>query len=354
MSRSKIMKKLVLATALGSLCLGGTIAPASAFTLQDVFQGRERPVAQAQAPVIMAQSSADAVRIQQLEEQVRQLTGRLEDMSFQLLQIQENMRKTQEDNEFRFQELEKSGSGGSSAPAVAAAPAAGSKKNTSDEVGLIIQDTPAAGTTPPSASATPPSAGAAPSSAPRSPTASKTAPGETTLGSLEVDKSGQPVGADINRGARNGSASLPGVDTGAAPASDPQQTASLGSESDAYRAAYDHVLSGDYKVAESEFTRYLQAFPKSARAADANFWLGEAQYSQGKYNDAARTFLNAHQTFSTSPKAPEMLLKLGMSLAALDNRETACATLREVSKRYPTASKPVLGKVASEEKRLSC
>lgn len=47
-------------------------------------------------------------------------------------------------------------------------------------------------------------------------------------------------------------------------------------------------------------------------------------------------------------------MKLGMSLAALDNTETACATLREVPKRYPSASKTVLNKVASEQKRLSC
>jgi len=49
-----------------------------------------------------------------------------------------------------------------------------------------------------------------------------------------------------------------------------------------------------------------------------------------------------------------MLMKLGMSLAALDNTETACATSREVSKRSPNASKTVLNKVASEQKRLSC
>jgi TolA-binding protein len=53
------------------------------------------------------------VRIQQLEDQLRQLNGRIEEMSFQLLQMQETIRKAQEDNEFRFQEIEKSG--GSSA-----------------------------------------------------------------------------------------------------------------------------------------------------------------------------------------------------------------------------------------------
>ncbi len=108
------------------------------------------------------------------------------------------------------------------------------------------------------------------------------------------------------------------------------------------------------RVAEQQFTQYIAQYPGSARAADANFWLGEALYSQGKYNEAAKTFLNAHQKYGSSEKAPEMLLKLGMSLAALDNIDTACATLREVSKRYPKASRAVISKVASEQKRLSC
>ncbi|MFD1745251.1 tol-pal system protein YbgF [Rhizobium helianthi] len=331
------MKKLVLAAMLG---LAATTSHASAFSLGNIFHGNsshQQSAAQQRQPVILAQGSADSVRIQQLEETIRQLNGRVEEMSFQLLQMQEQMRKTQEDNEFRFQELEKSSGGASSAPSVAAAPAAGSKKN--DEIANII-DEPGA-----SAGVNNP-AGAASS------TSSRTAPGETTLGSLEVDQSGRPLGAKANPNARN-SAALPGVDTGTAPQKS-QQSASLGSESDSYRAAYNHILSGDYKAAESEFTSYLQSYPKSARAADASFWLGEAQYSQAKYSEAAKTFLNAHQTYSTSPKAPEMLLKLGMSLAALDNRETACATLREVTKRYPSASKPVTAKVSSELKRLGC
>jgi tol-pal system protein YbgF len=326
------MSKFVLAALLG---LAASTAPACAFTLSNVFPPTQRstPSAQpSQAPVIQVQGANESVRIQQLQDELRQLNGRVEEMSFQLLQMQETIRKAQEDNEFRFQELEKS-QGGGSAPSVAAAPAAGSKKNANDEVARIIE------------SPTP--------TAPGSSGAAQAAPPSTTLGSINLDSKGAPVGGSLNPAVRN-SAALPGVDTGAAPARDPQQTASLGNEGDAYRAAYNHVLSGDYKLAETEFSSYLQSFPKSARAADANFWLGEAQYSQGKYSDSAKTFLNAHQAFGTSPKAPEMLLKLGMSLAALDNRETACATLREVPKRYPNAARPVLSKVTSEQKRLSC
>jgi tol-pal system protein YbgF len=281
----------------------------------------------------------DAYRVQQLEEQIRQLNGRIEEMSFQLLQMQETIRKAQEDNEFRFQELE---GGKSAAPAPkkkaeAEIPSAGPQ----DDVATIIE-TPSQG----GASM----GGASQGTAPRT----NAAPGESTLGSIELDSRGMPVGGSLNPNANNSAGKLPGVDTGRTSKTDPVNTAALTSENDIYQAAYSHVLSGDYKAAEKGFEQYIQGYPKGAKAADANFWLGEAQYSQGKFTDSAKTFLNAHQTYSKSPKAPEMLLKLGMSLAALDNKETACATLREVPKRYPTASKTVLGKVTSEQKRLSC
>lgn len=349
------MKKLVLAAMLG---LMATSAPAGALSLPKLFQGSNQPAAEqpretTPPPVILAQSN-EAVRIQQLQEEVRQLNGRIEEMSFQLLQMQEQLRKTQEDNEFRFQDLEKKKrtevDDAAGKPAVASnrAPAAQPPSQptapvqSSDDVARIIGS---------------PDQGVGGATAPGR------APPPTTLGSIDLDASGNPRAVTRNDRANN-AAGLPGVDTGpqvppkTPPAStgrtDPQQTASLGSENDAYQSAYNHVLAGDYPLAEKEFNGYLAAYPKGAKVADASFWLGESQYSQGKYNDAAKTFLNAHQTYGKSPKAPEMLLKLGMSLAALDNTETACATLKEVGRRYPTAPKAVLAKVGSEQKRLAC
>jgi tol-pal system protein YbgF len=272
----------------------------------------------------------------QLEEEIRALNGRIEEMSFQLLQMQEQIRKSQEDNEFRFQELEKSGArkSGSLEPSAQPAPP-------KDSVAQIITSDP------------PPAAGPG-------------APAQQ-LGSIELDASGMPKSATISDPSKDGSA-LPGVTSGVslpppaatappvASAADPAspQIASLNNEADVYQAAYGHVLSGDYAIAEAEFREFVERYPQSKKIADANFWLGEAQYSQGNYNEAAKTFLNGHQAHSTSPKAPEMLLKLGMSLAALDNKDTACATMREVSKRYPKASRAVIQKTSSEMKRLSC
>lgn len=332
------MNKLVMAALLATASLTGLSGGANAFQLfPNVSLGQKTaPEQSPKAELHMAQATDPTLRVQQLEEEIRALNGRIEEMSFQLLQMQETIRKQQEDNEFRFQDLEKkSGS--------LTRPVTGGEQQ--DSVAEIITETPDVGAT------------ADASVAGQTPGA---APGEQTLGSIALDESGLPVTATLNEGAvDNGSSALPGVDTGiAAPSTagqgTSQQTASLNSEADVYQIAYAHVLSGDYSLAESEFRDFIAAYPSSAKIADANFWLGEALYSQGNYNEAAKTFLNAHQTYNTSPKAPEMLLKLGMSLAALDNTETACATLREVSKRYPKASRAVVSKVASEQKRLSC
>lgn len=336
------MKKLVVAGMLGlAACTGlsGTAVSGPLFG----WGGGSGTVNSRQAPVVNVQAN-DTYRVQQLEEQLRQLNGRIEEMSFQLLQMQETIRKAQEDNEFRFQELE----GGKSA-----APTAPKKKAEADTLSSGGQDDVATIIETPSQGGA--SMGGSPGAGQTATTPrTSAAPGETTLGSIELDQRGMPIGGSLNSNAQNSAGALPGVETGRSSSPDPVNTAALTSENDIYQAAYSHVLSGDYKAAEKGFEQYIQGYPKGAKAADANFWLGEAQYSQGKFTDSAKTFLNAHQTYSKSPKAPEMLLKLGMSLAALDNKETACATLREVPKRYPSASKTVLGKVTSEQKRLSC
>ncbi|MGA1803849.1 tol-pal system protein YbgF [Rhizobium sp. HT1-10] len=331
------MKKFVVAGMLGLATLVGTERDAFALNLFGLHLGeRDRSEQVPPAPLsgqpeqtqrpIMVQSGDAEIRLQQAEDQMRQLNGRIEEMSYQLLQMQETIRKAQADNELRFQMLEKKSGGAVPAPAgtIKKSEADTSAAGQSDDIAKVIE-------TPQGADAN----RAASSGLGQPP---------SQLGSIQFDQNGQPIGGAVNS---NDVGSGPAPSAGA-------NTASLGNEGDTYKAAYGHVLSGDYAVAEKEFRQYLGSYPESARSADANFWLGEALYSQGKYNDAATTFVNAYKKYGTSEKAPEMLLKLGMSLAALDNKDTACATLHEVTKKYPKASKPVVTKVASEEKRLAC
>jgi tol-pal system protein YbgF len=329
------MKKLVVAGLLGLAVFTGLSTTAMSGPLSGVRLNHAQ--GSSQAPVIYVQQGDSAVQIQQLQEEIRQLNGRVEEMSFQLLQMQEQIRKAQEDNEFRFQELEKSDASGG-AKSQNQQVAASTPSAPSDDIASIIE--------------APSQDGASTPAVPSAQTSRPNAPGQTTLGTIQLDANGMPIGGTLVDGVDNSSASLPGVDVPAAPSQ--STTASLTSENDVYQAAYGYVLAGDYKAAEAGFQSYITRFPQGAKSADANFWLGEAQYSQGLFTEAAKTFLNSHQTFSKSPKAPEMLMKLGMSLAALDNTETACATLREVTKRYPSASKTVLNKVTSERTRLRC
>lgn len=327
------MRNRVMAGVLALAVSTMGVSAAGAFSL--FGSDDSQPRRQEKSAVVLAQAGDAEMRVQQLEEQLRQLNGRVEEMSFQLLQMQEQLRKAQEDNEFRFQELE---GGGKKKSSIEVVPGAGDV-NTANASGA---QSPGANETLDSADQQPmdgglgqdPGVGAPPS----------------TLGTIEFDQNGNPVGpADPPP---------PGVDTTALPppttAPQSSDTAGFTGDEGQYQAAYNRILAGDYAGAEAGFAEFIANHPDSKRIADANFWLGEAQYSQEKYTDSAKTFLNAYKTYGSSGKAPEMLLKLAMSLAALDSKDTACATLREVTKSYPKASRAVISKVASEQKRLAC
>ncbi|NVP55614.1 tol-pal system protein YbgF [Mycoplana rhizolycopersici] len=326
------MKKIFAASLIGLAALAGPVSALHASPLSALANHFSPGGGKGDKNIVLAQSDDSLMRIGQLEEQIRSLNGRIEEMSFQLLQMQEQLRKTQEDNEYRFQDLE-SGKGTGKSGALQK-PLGQDGQNSQTAANQLPADTSAAGTSDTAA-------------------ADNVGKQETTLGSIRFDEKGNQIGADMNESASIGSGAAPDLDA-SLPSASGTAASGLDRPDDIYNAAYGHVLQGDYQEAENGFRDYLDIFPEGDKAADASFWLGEAQYSQGNFNDAAKTFLNAHQTYGKSKKAPEMLLKLGMSLAALDNRDTACATLREVGKRYPNASKAVKAKVSSEQSRLAC
>jgi len=299
----KPISKLLAAAAISAIAFPVSAAPLLSGFSQDaplppaaIATGETSP-----APVILAQSGDPVYRSGQLEEQIRGLNGRIEELGFQLLQMQEQMRQMQQDNEFRFQELEKGGSQRGDAGSSISQPDIGQSAIASN-----------------------------------SGTEQGTGAPASDLGTIRFDEKGDLIGGIIEP--------MDGV----------SDTASLSSPEDMYQAGYNHMLAGDYALAEQVFQDYVANNPDDARAPDAMFWLGEAQYSQGRYQDSAKTFLDAHKKYPRADKGADALLKLGMSLAKLDNRETACATLREVLIRYPGASASVRAKVSEEQLRASC
>jgi tol-pal system protein YbgF len=89
-------------------------------------------------------------------------------------------------------------------------------------------------------------------------------------------------------------------------------------------------------------------------AAEAEYWLGESLYQSQQYHDAAEAFLAVSTKYETAARAPDALLGLGQSLAALGEKEAACASLGEVLRKYPKASPNVKQTVDREQKRVHC
>jgi tol-pal system protein YbgF len=123
---------------------------------------------------------------------------------------------------------------------------------------------------------------------------------------------------------------------------------------DEYDLAYGYVLRKDYALAEDGLRAFIKKYPNDRLAADANYWLGEVMFQRQKYREAAEAFLDMSTKHERSAKAPDSLLRLGQSLAALKEKEAACATFAEIPRKYPKAAGNVKQSVEREQKRVGC
>ena len=121
-----------------------------------------------------------------------------------------------------------------------------------------------------------------------------------------------------------------------------------------YETAYRHLLQRDYQAAESGFRAYLDAAPTGQLAANAQYWLGETHYARGQYRVAADIFLKGYRRYRSAGKAPDSLLKLGMSLNQLGEKDAACATLGELSQNHPGAPDQIRQQAEGERRRIGC
>lgn len=121
-----------------------------------------------------------------------------------------------------------------------------------------------------------------------------------------------------------------------------------------YDLAYGYVLQKNYGLAAQTFRDFLHKYPSDRLTPEAQYWLGESLFDDQKYRDAAEAFLAVSTKYGTSAKAPDALLRLGQSLAALGEKEAACASLGEVLRKYPHASISVKQNVDREQKRVHC
>ena len=312
-----------------------------------------------------------SVRLDRMENALRQLTGTIEQLQYRNQQLEMQLKRMQDDTEYRFQQL---GSRGGAAPTPQAAPIGPGNAPPGPGRRSDVFD---------------------PAQNPNALGAPRTLGNQAVIAAPEqTQDGGSPVGApggraagaplDLSTLAGNdpapqmaappaaiGSASATPVPTSqmAAPQPPPQvrnvvptapagaQLATLppsASPQDEYDMAYGYVLHKDYSLAEQSFRDFLRKYPNERLVPEAQYWLGESLFQQQRYHDAAESFLGVSTKFERAGKAPDALLRLGQSLAAMNQKEAACATLAEVGRKYPRASASVKRGVEQEQKRAHC
>lgn len=110
----------------------------------------------------------------------------------------------------------------------------------------------------------------------------------------------------------------------------------------------------NYDAAQAAFAEFLAEHGDHALAGNAQYWLGETYYVRRNYSEAASAFIEGYQKFPEGSKAPDNLLKLGMSLAALEQKSDACATFAELLSRFEDADDNLTRRATQEQARLKC
>ncbi len=108
-----------------------------------------------------------------------------------------------------------------------------------------------------------------------------------------------------------------------------------------YRYAQGLLRTSRFEAAEQAFRAFMAAHPVHELTPLSNYWLGDTLYLRKAYQEAARVYFDGYQRFPDSSKANDTLLKLGLSLARLGQTDEACGIYSEL-----------LGRLKKSERRL--
>lgn len=262
---------------------------------RQVYRGAAPPAASgAVSPGLSGNLAADfEVRLQRLESEIANLTGRTEEAQFGVTQLRQRLDRMQEDLDVRLQELEQRLSAGD-----AASPAA---------------------------------------------TASGQAPGAQTPSAQQgrAAAATPPAAAPQPRPQQGGAAQ-------------PEGQLPAGGAQEQYDRAFALLRGADYAKAEQALSQFIKSHPNHSLTPNAQYWLAETYYARNRYREAAVAYGEAYQKAPKGPKASDNLLKLGMSLAALNRRDDACVAFAQIGKEFPDAPATVKRRADQERGRLDC
>lgn len=260
------------------------------------------------------------VRISSLEEEVRDLTGQVEQVDFQLRQLGSRLDRLVGDIDQRLLALEQGGA--VQVPAAQAPQQEGQATNRAAA-----------------------SSNALPSQAPNQ----KGGPGDRNLYEMSAQNRQflAPPADSGNEGDASGPANLTNVPR--SPAGVP-----LGTPAAQYDYAFNLLQASEFNQAQKALQEFLDNHENHELASNAQYWLAETYYVQENYQRAAVEFLKGYQNYPKSPKETDNLLKLALSLARLGNKQEACTTLDKLAREHPTAPVNIKRRGAAEWDRLKC
>ena len=121
-----------------------------------------------------------------------------------------------------------------------------------------------------------------------------------------------------------------------------------------YEFATSFLKNGDYSTAERAFREFVKTNPDHKLAGNAQYWYAETFRIRQLYTDAASAYLEGYQNYPKGEKAPINLLKLGVSMVQIGEKEQGCKMIEAVEKQYPKANQSVLQKAKYESKKFEC
>jgi tol-pal system protein YbgF len=121
-----------------------------------------------------------------------------------------------------------------------------------------------------------------------------------------------------------------------------------------YEFAVSFIKVGDYETAELALREFVDNNPKHDLAGNAQYWYGETFRVRQLYQDAATAYLDGYQKYPNSSKAPVNLLKLGVMLVQIGEKDQGCSMILGIKKEYPKAKQSIIQKAEYEKKKFNC
>jgi len=240
------------------------------------------------------------LKLSELEEQFKTLTNNFEEINFKLDKLSNRISKVQADNQMRFQDLEKSGINLQSSTTSNEPKKLPGSGEAQDLGGVTDADIAAAK-------------------------------------QIQETQSVESVGTVVTETAERVEKLLPD--------SSPEKQ---------YEFAVSFIKVGDYETAELALREFVDTNPKHQLAGNAQYWYGETFRVRQLYQDAATAYLDGYQKYPKSTKAPVNLLKLGVMLVQIGEKEQGCFMILGVKEQYPKANQSVIQKAEYEKKKFNC